>query len=56
MFPTQCLDCRTDVTFSEQPGEAVCPKCRLRQYLTADGHLGRYLPDDWRPGGIQGFR
>jgi hypothetical protein len=56
MFDSKCLDCRGAVSFPEQPGDAVCPECGLRLYLTDDGHLGRYLPDGWRPGGIQGYR
>jgi DNA-directed RNA polymerase subunit RPC12/RpoP len=56
MFEYSCIDCPTRVTFAERPGDAVCPGCGLRLYVTADGQLGRYLPDDWRPGGIQGDR
>ncbi|MDQ1441346.1 MAG: hypothetical protein QOG97_1574 [Acidimicrobiaceae bacterium] len=56
MFDSKCLDCRGAVSFMEQPGDAVCPECGLRLYLTDDGQLGRYLPDGWRPGGIQGYR
>jgi DNA-directed RNA polymerase subunit RPC12/RpoP len=56
MFETRCLDCPSDVSFAERPGEAVCPGCGLRLYVTASGQLGRYLADDWRPGGIQGYR
>jgi hypothetical protein len=55
MFDTICLDCPSRVSFGERPGEAVCPGCGLHLYLTDDGHVGRYLPDDWRPGGIQGY-
>ncbi|MDQ6613221.1 MAG: hypothetical protein M3083_00250 [Actinomycetota bacterium] len=54
MFATACLDCRADVTFTERPGDSVCGGCGLRMYVTADGRLGRYLPEGWRPGGIQG--
>ncbi len=56
MFETRCLDCPGPVSFAERPGDATCPYCGLRLYLTADGQLGRYVPDDWRPGGIQGSR
>jgi hypothetical protein len=56
MFETRCLDCPSDVSFAERPGEAVCPGCGLQLYVTASGQLGRYLADDWRPGGIQGYR
>jgi uncharacterized protein YqjF (DUF2071 family) len=54
MFDTKCLDCRTELAVPEGPGDLTCPECELRMYLTADGRLGRYLPDGWRPGGIQG--
>ncbi|MDQ1393199.1 MAG: hypothetical protein QOF30_2176 [Acidimicrobiaceae bacterium] len=54
-FDTQCLDCRALVSFAEQPGDAVCPECGLRLYVTHDGHLGRYQPEGWSPGGIQGY-
>jgi hypothetical protein len=51
-----CLDCPTPVNFAERPGDGTCPACGLRMYATASGQLGRYLPDDWKPGGIQGTR
>jgi hypothetical protein len=55
MFERQCLDCPAGVTFEERPGDTECPGCGLRLYLTAEDQLGRYLPDGWRPGGIQGY-
>jgi uncharacterized Zn finger protein (UPF0148 family) len=54
MFDKSCLDCRTPVPFTEQPGEATCPECGLRLYATANGQLGRMPDPDWQPGGIQG--
>jgi len=54
MFDASCLDCRAEVTYAERPDDITCAGCGLRMYVTADGKLGRYLPDDWRPGGIQG--
>jgi hypothetical protein len=56
MFDHPCLDCPATVSFGEQPGDTTCARCGLRMYLTADGRLGRYLPVDWKPGGIQGRR
>jgi hypothetical protein len=56
VFKAECLDCPTELSFADRPGETVCSGCGLRLYLTADGQLGRYLADDWRPGGIQGYR
>ncbi len=56
MFVITCLDCPIEVSFAERPGEARCPGCGVHLYLTHDGLLGRYVADDWRPGGIQGYR
>ena len=56
MFEKPCLDCPSVVAFAEQPGDAVCPGCGLRMYLTDDGQVGRYQAEGWRPGGIQGYR
>jgi hypothetical protein len=55
MFDTHCLDCPTVVTFETRPGDAVCPSCGLRLYMTGEGQLGRYVADGWKPGGIQGY-
>jgi hypothetical protein len=52
-FDRACLDCPATVTFPG-PGDATCPKCGLRMFLTAGGQVGRYPSQDWEPGGIQG--
>ncbi|MGH9126034.1 MAG: hypothetical protein ACRDZ8_15105 [Acidimicrobiales bacterium] len=54
MFEYLCLDCQTPITFESTPGEATCAQCGLRLYVTSTGAVGRYLPEGWRPGGIQG--
>jgi hypothetical protein len=56
MFDVSCLDCHTPVRFPDRPGDATCPECGLKLYVTADGQTGRYPPADWQPGGIQGRR
>lgn len=50
-----CIDCQTMVTFAG-PGDATCPRCGLRMYLTEAGQVGRYPSEGWEPGGIQGRR
>jgi hypothetical protein len=51
-----CLQCRTPVTFDGQPGDATCPNCGIRQYLTEPsrlwprGGVGAYPSDDRGPG------
>jgi len=50
-----CIQCRTPLVYPAQPGEATCPACGVRQYLTEPsaawptGGVGR----DW-DGGVPG--
>jgi uncharacterized Zn finger protein (UPF0148 family) len=39
-----CLHCKAPLTFADEPGDATCPACGLRQYVTARAQQGRY-PD-----------
>jgi hypothetical protein len=50
MTTRRCLDCDTIVTFPEI-GDATCPGCGLRMYVTKAGQVGRYPAGDWTPGG-----
>jgi hypothetical protein len=56
MFETPCPDCKTSVAFPELPGDATCPACGLRLYVTDNQAIGRYPDTGWEPGGIQGRR
>jgi hypothetical protein len=56
MFEYPCRDCPAVVVFREQPGDAICPGCGLKLYLTDTGEVGAYPPEGWTPGGIQGRR
>jgi hypothetical protein len=55
MFEKPCLDSQTTATFPAG-GDATCPGCGLRMYLTDGGQVGRYPAANWEPGGIQGRR
>jgi hypothetical protein len=50
MITRRCLDCDTQVMFP-QVGDATCPGCGLRMYVTEAGQVGRYPAGDWTPGG-----
>jgi hypothetical protein len=41
VFEDRRLDCRANVTFTG-PGDATCPECGRKLYMTADGLVGCY--------------
>jgi hypothetical protein len=51
MTTRRCLDCETLVMFLPEIGDATCPDCGLRMYVTEAGQVGRYPAGDWTPGG-----
>jgi hypothetical protein len=55
MFENRCPDCRSTVTVPALPGDATCPRCGLSMYVTDGGLVGRYPPEGWEPGPIQGY-
>jgi hypothetical protein len=37
-----CIDCQDAMMFPGLPSEAICSRCGLWMYITADGLTGRY--------------